>query len=132
MPLDRDKVVRVCDAYIAAMSESNPDRVMALFAPDATQEEPIGTGVRTGHAEIRAFFEKHMHLGFVLRRLGPVTVVGNHGAFQVRVDVPTPDGNRSLTATDLVTVNEDGLITSIVVLPDAEADPDADQAESTV
>lgn len=124
MSVNRDDVVRVCDAYIAAMSQSDPDRVMALFAPGATHEEPIGTGIRTGHEQIRAFVDKHAQIGFVLHRIGPVTVVDNHGAFQVRVDVSTPEGTRSLTATDLVTVDDNGLIDNIVVLPDVEADPD--------
>lgn len=124
MPPSRKTIIETCDAYIAAMSAQDPDRTVRLFAQGATQEEPIGTPVRTGREEIRAFFAQHNDLGFVLRRLGPVTVVGDRGAFQVRVELPTPDGPHALTATDLVTVNEDGLITAIVVLPDAEADPD--------
>ncbi|MFC0866215.1 nuclear transport factor 2 family protein [Sphaerimonospora cavernae] len=124
MPLNRDKVVEVCDAYIAAMSSHDADRIVALFSPTATHEEPIDTPVRHGHDEIRAFVAKHTHMGFTLTRMGPVTVVGNRGAFQVRVDIPTPDGGRAVTATDMITVGDDGLISGIVVLPDAQAVPE--------
>ena len=123
MTITRETVVSACDAYIAAMTVGDPAKTVELFAPDATHEEPIDSPVRHGHDEIHGFLDQHKNLGFTLTRLGPVTVVGNRGAFQVRVDVPTADGKRSLTATDLITVNDDGLISGIVVLPDAAADP---------
>lgn len=126
MTASRDVVVAVCDAYIAAMSAHEPDRVVKLFAENASHEEPIGTPVRHGWDEIHAFLDEHNDMGFVLSRLGPVTVVGNHGAFQARVEVPTPQGTRTMAATDLVTVDEDGLISRIVVLPDPHADPTQD------
>lgn len=125
MSASREAVVAAADAYITAMSAGDPARTVALFAPDASHEEPIDTPVRHGRDEIFAFLDQYKDLGFTLTRLGPVTVVGNRGAFQVRVDVPGPEGARSLTATDLITVDEDGLISGIVVLPDAQADPDA-------
>jgi|GEM_PF-5419855 len=107
------------------MSVGDPARTAALFAVDATHQEPIDTPVRQGREEIFAFLDQYNDLGFTLTRLGPVTVVGNRGAFQVRVDVPTPDGTRAMTATDLITVDDEGLISDIVVLPDSQADPDA-------
>lgn len=125
MALTREQIIEVCDRYCAAMSVGDPDGTVQLFAPDASHEEPVGTPVRHGHAEIRAFFDQYKDVGFKLTRLGPVTVVGNRAAFQIRVEVPTPDGTRALTATDLVTVDEQGLIAGIVVYPDAQADPDA-------
>ena len=123
MSISRETVVSVCDAYIAAMSAGDPERTVRLFAENATHEEPIDTPVRHGREEIFAFLDQYKDLGFTLTRLGPVTVVGNRGAFQARVDIPTADGSRSMTATDLVTVGDDGLISGIVVLPDPAADP---------
>lgn len=125
MTTPREAVITAADAYIAAMSASDPERTAALFAVDASHEEPIDTPIRRGRDEIFAFLDQYKDLGVTLTRLGPVTVVGNRGAFQVRVDVPTPDGTRSMTATDLITVDDEGLISDIVVLPDADADPDA-------
>jgi steroid delta-isomerase len=123
MTVTRETVIATADAYIAAMSAGDPARTVALFAADARHEEPIDTPARHGREEIFGFLDQYKGLGFTLSRLGPVTVVGNRGAFQVRVDVPGPEGTRSLSATDLITVDEDGLISAIVVLPDAEADP---------
>lgn len=125
MSLDRDRIVEICDAYCASMSVGDPDATTKLFAPDATQEEPVGTPARHGHDEIRGFFAQHQDMGFKLTRLGPVTVVGNRAALQIQVEVPTEGGSRFLTATDLITVDDDGLISAIVVYPDMHADPRA-------
>lgn len=123
MNISRETVISVCDAYISAMTAGDPTRTIALFAPDASHEEPIDTPARHGHEEIFAFLDQYKDLGFTLTRLGPVTVVGNRGAFQARVDIPTPDGTHSMTATDLITIDDAGLISAIVVLPDAAANP---------
>lgn len=125
MSTRREAVVAAADAYIAAMSVGDPTRTAALFASNATHEEPIDTPVRHGRDEIFAFLDRYKDVGFKLTRLGPVTVVGNRGAFQVRVDIPTPGGTRSMSATELITVDDAGLIAGIVVLPDSQADPDA-------
>ncbi|QIX26496.1 SnoaL-like domain-containing protein [Nocardioides sp. JQ2195] len=123
MSSTREAVIAACDAYIAAMSVGDPTATVALFAPDASHEEPAGTPVRHGHDEIFGFLDQYKDIGFKLTRLGPVTVVGNRGAFQIGVDVPTPDGIRSIAATDIITVSDDGLISGIVVFPDSQADP---------
>lgn len=129
MSISRETVVSVCDAYIAAMSAGDPERTVELFAPNASHEEPIDTAARHGREEIFGFLDQYKEMGFTLTRLGPVTVVGNRGAFQARVDIPTPDGIHSMTATDLITVDDDGLISAIVVLPDAAADPNRPPAD---
>ncbi|OLT33922.1 hypothetical protein BJF79_34105 [Actinomadura sp. CNU-125] len=123
--ISRDDICRICDAYIAAMSGDDVEAVMSLFAPDATQEEPIGTPPRVGHEEIRAFFTRSLRVPFTMKRMGPVTVVGRHAAFQARVDVRAVDSAnaRSLTATDVLSIDEHGKIAKIMVLPDVEADP---------
>ncbi|MDN5893903.1 MAG: nuclear transport factor 2 family protein [Nocardioides sp.] len=123
MPLTRHEAIARCDAYAAAMTAGDPSMTVQLFAEDATHEEPIGTPTRHGREEILAFLEGNAGVSLTMVRIGPVTVVGNHAAFQARVDVPTPDGQLSLTATDLITFDDAGLIGEIVVLPDIEADP---------
>lgn len=123
MSPSRESIIETCDAYVEAMSVGDPARTVKLFTPGASHEEPIGTPVRHGHDEIFAFLAQYRDVGFTMTRLGPVTIVGNRGAFQSRVDVPTPDGTVSLSAVDIVTVDDDGLISGIVVLPDTHPDP---------
>lgn len=106
-----------------AVSARDTDAVLRLFATDATQEEPIGSTPRKGHDQIREFFAGSAAFPFTVRRIGPITVSGASAAFQIRVDFEDP-AIPPMTSTDVVTFGEDGLIRSIVALPDGAAHPD--------
>lgn len=120
----REQICAVCDEYVAAVAAHDTDRTVRLFAPDASQEEPVGNTPNVGHENIRKFFAQSEGFPFQVRRLGPITVSGNVAAFQIRVDFPGGDP-RPMTSTDVVTFDDDGRIRSLVAIPDAAADPDA-------
>jgi steroid Delta-isomerase len=42
--------------YFAAIASLVPERIAACFHPDGELEDPIGTGVRHGHDEIREYW----------------------------------------------------------------------------
>jgi steroid Delta-isomerase len=119
----REEMCAQCDAYVAAVAARDIEAILKVFAPDATQEEPIGTAARIGHDGIRSFFAESAAVPFTVSRLGPITVSGRVAAFQIRVDfegqVMAP-----MTSTDVVTFDEVGLIKSIVAIPDLAAHPD--------
>lgn len=119
----RDHMCAQCDAYVAAITAHDLDALMKLFAVDASQEEPIGSKPNVGLEEIRNFFDGSQAFPFTISRIGPVTVSGAVAAFQIRVDfegaVMPP-----MSSTDVVTFDEDGLIKSIIAIPDLAADPD--------
>lgn len=122
--LTRDEIVERCDRYCAAVSARNVDAIVALFAPDATQYEPIGSPPNIGHDAIRAFFSRNPGTRLEVRRMGPVTVVDRHAAMQIRVSVVRDGVSSMLASTDLFEFDDDGLIVSIVALPDRQANPD--------
>lgn len=119
----RQLICAQCDAYVEAVSARDTDAILRLFAADATQEEPIGTAPRKGHDRIREFFAGSAAFPFTVSRIGPITVSGTSAAFQIRVDFEDP-AIPPMTSTDVVTFGEDGLIRSIVALPDGAAHPD--------
>ena len=119
----REDICVTCTDYVAAVAAHDTDAIMRLFAPDATQEEPVGSTPKVGHAEIRAFFESSESFPFTVRRIGPITVSGNVAAFQIRVDFPWADA-AAMTSTDVVSFDGDARIRSIVAIPDPDADPD--------
>ncbi|QIX26488.1 SnoaL-like domain-containing protein [Nocardioides sp. JQ2195] len=119
----REEISRLCDAYLDAVSAHDPDAVVALFAEDAQQQEPVGSPPRVGHAEIRAFFEDSNDIPFRLTRFGPINVVGNRAAFQVLVEIDTPQGQVRMTTIDTIVVNEECLISELLAFPDRETDP---------
>jgi steroid Delta-isomerase len=44
--------------YFAATRAMDVERLVAVFAPDAEQHDPVGTPVNVGHVAIRAFFNQ--------------------------------------------------------------------------
>jgi steroid delta-isomerase len=71
--------------YVAAFDAGAPDRVAALFAPDATVEDPIGTPPHVGHDAILGFYTASMQTGAKLRLEGPVRIAGDYAAFAFSV-----------------------------------------------
>ena len=61
----------------------------------------------------------------LMARIGPACVVGNEVAFQFRIDIDLGGTAIKMTSTDVMTFDDDGLITSMRAYPDGEADPDA-------
>ena len=119
----REEICRLCDDYIAALNTGDPDAVITHFAPDAVQQEPVGTSPNVGREAIRAFFDGHRDAPITVTRFGPVNVVGNRAAFQAHVAMDTPGGPFAMTTTDVLTVDDDCLISEILAFPDRLADP---------
>jgi steroid delta-isomerase len=118
-------MVDVCDRYIAAVAAGDVDAVLALYADDATIEDPVGTDPKHGKEELRAFYAANAGIELTMRRLGPATVVGNRAAFQFGIWVDLGDRKITMTSTDVMTFDDEGRITSMTAYPDFEADPDA-------
>jgi steroid Delta-isomerase len=67
--------------YVAAFDAGSPDRVAALFAQDATVEDPVGTPKHVGLEAIRAFYATTMQTGAKLTLTGPIRLADDHAAF---------------------------------------------------
>jgi steroid delta-isomerase len=119
----REEICAQCDAYVAAVAAHDTEGILKVFAPDATQEEPVGATPRVGHDAIRSFFAESEGFPFTVSRLGPITVCGQVAAFQIRVDFEG-QAMAPMSSTDVVTFNDEGLIESFVAIPDMAAHPD--------
>jgi steroid delta-isomerase len=119
----REEIVAVCDQYVALLSKADAEGIVALYAPDAQVEDPLGTPKKNGHAEIRAFYESFGGTPITATRLGPVTVVGLEAAFQFRVDVDLGSETVSMVTTDLMTFNDNAQVVSMTAYADMEAKP---------
>ncbi|QKS01409.1 SgcJ/EcaC family oxidoreductase [Sphingomonas sp. CL5.1] len=84
MPSHEDKV-RVVETYIAAFAKGDPEAVVALFAEDATVEDPVGSPARHGRDAIRAFYVASMATGAKLTLEGPVRTAADYAAFAFSV-----------------------------------------------
>lgn len=72
-------------AYVDAFDRRDPEAVAALFAENATVEDPVGSQPHVGLEAIRAFYTASMQTGAKLRLDGPVRIVGPYAAFAFSV-----------------------------------------------
>ena len=136
--MERDAIVGAVDAYLAAVLAGD-GAAASLFAEDGTVEDPIGSQLRRGADEIRAFYAAPRDIRYV-RRLGPVTVHGSRAAFQFAIGLrpasalagTTPGVQVDLVITDILTFGADGLIQAMVGIPDASAAAEPGGTEQVV
>lgn len=56
MTLTAQVMIDVVHTYVRALNAGDLPGVMALYAPDASVEDPVGSTPVSGHAAIRAFY----------------------------------------------------------------------------
>lgn len=108
-----DHIRSVYSRYVDLVSAGDAVAVAALYAPDATLEDPIGAPLQRGREAIRAFYAASA--GAVKLALsGPVRVCGREAAAPMVATLQGPDGRRAcIDIIDVMTFGEDGLITSM-------------------
>ena len=97
-------------AYIDAFNSGSAEAIAALYAPDATVADPVGSPVKRGLAEIKGFYSHSIATGAKLFLDAPVR--GSHGnaaamAFTARI------GPISVRVIDIMTFDEAGKFTSM-------------------
>lgn len=106
--------VSACRAYARALTESDLEQVVALFAADAVVRDPVDGKALTGLAAIRAYYDKARFALLDMVPSGPAGVPedGSSAAVPVRALVRRPGGQ--LVILDTIQVFEfapDGKIT---------------------
>jgi steroid Delta-isomerase len=97
-------------AYIDAFNSGSADAVTALYAENATVEDPVGSPPKQGKAQIHAFYAHSIATGAKLSLDAPVR--GSHAdsaamAFSARI------GPLTVRVIDVMTFDEAGKFTSM-------------------
>ncbi|PXW30335.1 UNVERIFIED_CONTAM: steroid delta-isomerase [Williamsia faeni] len=98
--------------YISFLDAGTAEAIADLYAPDATLEDPVGTEPRRGRDDIRSFYSKISSSG-IAAELITMRVSGNSAAFHFRVTTTTADQVITIEPIDVMTFDNDGLITSM-------------------
>ena len=115
---DRTEIVSAVEDYVKCLGSHDVDGLVALFAPDAVQHEPLGVQTYRGIDEIREFDTANAQVDFTVSLLGPISVTGKYAAMQLRVQrAGIPD----FAATDVFEFDENGKIISLSVVLDPQA-----------
>ena len=114
----RDEICSVLESYVKHLGSHDVDRLVALFADNAVQHEPLGVQTYRGIDEIRAFDIENAKVDFTVSRYSPITVTGRFAAMQVRVEL---EGMPAFLALDLFEFDDDCRIISLSVVIDPQA-----------
>lgn len=105
-----EQMVATVKAYVAAFETADPDAVAALYAADATVEDPIGSPLVQGTDAIREFYRHAIGVGAKLRLEGPVRTVKRQAVFPFSVHVEHQGRQQRIDVIDIFSFNSDGRI----------------------
>ena len=103
-----DEMKAVMRAYVERLNAGDLEGILALYADDATVEDPVGVDIQRGTAAIRAFYELAIASNAKLRITGPQR--GSAGAFAampLEVEVALPDAPKKVVEMRAYWGNED-------------------------
>jgi len=130
MTADAATIRATVDAYCAAFSAGDRDAYVALFAPDAWIEDPVGTPRHEGHEAIGTFFDlsSAMAESIELRQTGPVRVAAGECAFPMQARPMIGGGTYMVDIIDVMTFDDAGKITTMRAFWDPAEMRPADEA----
>ncbi|MFM0729822.1 nuclear transport factor 2 family protein [Paraburkholderia sediminicola] len=98
--------------YIEAFNAADASRVVALFADNASVEDPVGTPLKEGKSEIETFYTYATSVGARLELMVPPR--GSHGnsaSISFRVHITAQDGRPAhIDVTDVMDFDAAGKI----------------------
>ncbi|MEH6590990.1 MAG: nuclear transport factor 2 family protein [Halioglobus sp.] len=99
-------------SYVDMMCKSDVEGIMALYADDATAEDPVGGEPVQGIEAVREFYAMTAPL-LQVELTGPICVAGNACAFPLLAELTMGDVKSYLNATDVFTFTDEGKISSM-------------------
>ncbi|WP_418061454.1 nuclear transport factor 2 family protein [Pimelobacter simplex] len=98
--------------YLDAVAGGSPAAIAALYAPDATLEDPVGADLVRGRAAIEEFYGA-LAGAKVSTELLAVRAIAGQAAFSFRVTTDAGDQQYVVEPIDVMTFDADGQITSM-------------------
>lgn len=109
MPTTEQKLAAV-HGYVDAFARSDAEAAVALFAKDATVEDPLGTPIKRGHDEIRAFYQGSMATGAKLELQGEPRCAADFVAFAFAVRLEWQGQKSVIEVIDTFRLDNEGKI----------------------
>ena len=105
-----EQMIAAVHGYIAAFDAGDAEAAVALFAEDATVEDPVGTPAKNGHDEIHTFYTASMQTRAKLHLQGPVRVGEDYAAFAFQVRLNWEGKTSTVDVIDIFRFNADGKV----------------------
>ncbi|MFC4603871.1 nuclear transport factor 2 family protein [Rhodococcus kronopolitis] len=107
-----DDIRAIVSKYLDAVAGGTSADVAALYAEDATLEDPVGTEPKVGREAIQAFYAA-LDAVDNTTELITVRVSGNTAAFHFRVVTVAGDKTITIEPIDVMTFDDQARITSM-------------------
>jgi steroid delta-isomerase len=112
MAASNERILDAIQRYVDLVGSGTADQILALYAEGATVEDPVGTEVRKTPDQIHEFYSAIESLEQESRLL-TARIAGGEAAFQFELVTRAGDKTYTLAPIDVMTFDEDGLITSM-------------------
>ena len=109
----------VFERYASGLADGDVAAIVALFAPDGTLEDPIGTPPHAGHEAIARFFRQGFEAtGGRIRFVpeGPVRINGPHAACAFVAICDRAPSPFEVDTLDIARFDDEGRIASMVAV----------------
>ncbi|NNH74311.1 SnoaL-like domain-containing protein [Nocardia uniformis] len=103
----------VVEQYVKLVATGPTDDIVALYADNATVEDPIGSEVRTGHAAIRELYAALENVAERNTELHTVKVAGKHAAVSFTLVTEFGDQRMTLSPIDIMEFDDAGKIVAM-------------------
>lgn len=112
---DADQIRATVQRYAEVFSAGDKEGYLALFADEATLEDPVGGEVHRGREAIAAFFDatRQMTPEIELTLTGPVRVAGSEAAFPGEARPTIGEDRMVIPVVDVLAFDEAGKITQL-------------------
>lgn len=107
-----EQIRGVVEQYVGLVGKGSADDIVALFAPDAVLEDPVGTEPKHGHDSIREFYQAIENLDRTTE-LVTVRVAGSSAAFVFHITTAMGGTKVDLSPIDVMTFDDDAKITTM-------------------
>lgn len=108
--MSKNPKVAAVEQYIQGLCEHDLDKVMALFAANATVEDPVGSEPKQGTEAITEFYKTAISSKIQAKLEGPVRLAGNYAVFPFTVNLDLGGSAMRIDVIDQFTFDEDNKI----------------------
>lgn len=105
-----ESAAALSDAYLQGLVEGDLDAVVSLFSSDATVEDPVGSEIKQGEDELRAFYQIACDSVTAAERTGPPRIAGQDIAFAFTITVGVAPDAMCIDIIDVFTCDGAGKV----------------------
>jgi steroid delta-isomerase len=106
----QQKMIAAVHAYVRALNAGDLDAIVALYAEDATVEDPVASPLKRGRAAIRDFYAASTALRLEVALEGEIRVAGRECAFAFSVSFTHEGQPTTIRPIDTFEFDEAGRI----------------------